>query len=152
MYPIKSQINEKQHENDQSMSGLESFVQTARSDFDSVFNACIQTSSFSVSIYSNEESNNSARRKHEPPKAQNTKAGSDNTEPSTIFHTLNYTHAHLHLPTSYCYTSSYITHAAAHKTHLPSLPWHLPPPCSLWLSRTPSPPPPQNHSPSHTEI
>lgn len=53
------------------------------------------------------------------------------------------------LPTSYCYTSSYITRTIPH--HLPSLPWHLPPPCSPWLSRTPSPPPPQNHSPSHTE-
>lgn len=79
--------------------------------------------------------------------------------------TLNLQHKHFYLtlycthtptlPTSYCYTSAYIihtiTHTHTHTNHLPSLPWHLPPPCSLWLSRTPSPPPPQNRSPSHTE-
>lgn len=63
------------------------------------------------------------------------------------------THAHTHLRCPLVTVTQAVTQRIWLHTenHLPSLPWHLPPPCSPLLSRTPSPPPPQNHSPSHTE-
>lgn len=68
---------------------------------------------------------------------------------NTISVSLSVIHTLLHCPL----LLHKLLHNAYDRTlnHLPSLSWHLPPPCSLWLSRTPSPPPPRNRSPSHTE-